>query len=120
MNRRSRAALVTAVAVVALGASAAAEARTYHGTVGPGRVITLTNARGARVARVPAGRHTFLIHDLSSTHNFVLARGGTIVRRTGVSAIGVFTWRRVRISRGTYSFYCATHRRQMHGSFRAA
>jgi hypothetical protein len=120
MNRRTRAALLAALATTAVGTASAADAATFHGTVGPGRVITLTNAQGASVSRMAAGRHTFLIHDLSSSHNYVLARGSAVVRRTGVDARGVTRWRGVSIRAGRYTVYCATHRSSMTRRFRAA
>jgi hypothetical protein len=52
-------------------APAAADARTYYGTVGPGATITV-NRNGVRVTRVPAGLHTFVIRDRSAVHNFHL------------------------------------------------
>ncbi len=119
MTRRSRAALLATAVAVALGATTVAEAATYRGTVGPGRVITLTNSRGASVTRVPAARHTFVVQDLSDTHNWVLARSSTIIRRTPVDARGRYTFRRVRLTRGNYVVYCATHRRTMRRTFRA-
>jgi plastocyanin len=118
MLRGSRPALLAGVVAVSLGVAGAAEAATFHGYVGPGKTIKLTKASGARVTSAPAGRHTFVIHDSSKTHNFVLARGSTTIRATGVSATGVFRWRGVRLRAGTYTYYCATHKKAMRGTFR--
>jgi plastocyanin len=116
--RRTGTALAAALAGLALAATGAADAATYHGYVGPGKTIKLLKGNGTRVTSVRAGRHTFVIHDSSKTHNFVLARGGTKLRATGVAATGVFQWRGVRLRAGTYTYYCATHKRAMRGSFR--
>jgi plastocyanin len=118
MTRRTRMGLLGAAVSIALVGAAAAEARTYHGYVGPGATITLQNASGARVSRIPTGRHSFVIHDRSSAHNFVLYRGTTRLRGTTVRGTGVVTWA-LRITRGNYRYLCAPHASSMRGSFRA-
>ncbi len=91
---------------------------TYYGTVGPERTISLTTRGGAAVTKVPAGKHTFVIRDRSPFHNFVLARGPTRIRWTTLDYEGVTRWT-VRIRPGAiYRYFCGTHRRVMHGSFR--
>ena len=118
MTRRACTALVVVLAGFALVTAGAAGAATYHGYVGPGKTIKLLKGNGARVTSAPAGRHTFVIHDSATTHNFVLARGGTTLRKTGVAATGVYRWSGVRLRAGTHVFYCATHKSAMRGSFR--
>ena len=117
MLRGKRPILAAAAVAVSLGAAGTADAGTYHGFVGPGKTIKLLKANGVRVTRIPAGSHTFLIHDSSKTHNFVLARGSTTIRSTGVSATGVFRWAGVRLRAGTHTYYCATHKREMRATF---
>jgi plastocyanin len=118
MTRLKRTAFLASVAALALGVTGAGEAATFHGFVGPGATITLKNGSGVKVTRVRAGRHTFLIHDNSSAHNFVLRRGSTRLRATGVSFRGVRSWS-VRIVRGgRYVYLCRPHYRTMRGGFR--
>jgi plastocyanin len=118
MTRRSRTALLAVLAAVGVAVGAAAQAATYNGVVGPGKTIKLTKPNGARVTTIPAGRHTFVIRDRARTHNFVLKRGATVINRTGIGATGTFNWRRVLMRTGTHTFYCATHAREMRGTFR--
>jgi hypothetical protein len=107
-----------AAVTAAITATGTASAATYHGYVGPGSSISLRNAAGARVARVPTGRHTFVIHDRSRAHNFTLRRGTTRLRTTSTEGTGTYTWRRVRITAGRYVYFCSTHP-DLRGSFRA-
>ena len=110
--------LAVSAATLALVAPAAAEARTYHGYVGDFS-IDLTNAAGATVSRVPAGLHTFVIHDNSSSHNFRLRQGSNVLRKTGVSFQGQRRWTDVRIRAGrTYTYDCVPHASSMRGTFR--
>ena len=111
--------LAAVAATLALVAPAAADARTYHGYVGPDFTITLTNAAGTRVTRIPAGLHTFVIHDNSSHHNFRLRRGATVLRKTTVAFVGQRRWTNVRIRAGrTYTYDCVPHASSMRGTFR--
>jgi hypothetical protein len=121
MPRRFRLMLTTAVVAVALLVPASADARTYYGFVGPGFTITLKNKRvgGRTVARIPAGRHTFVIRDRSADHNFRLLHRGTVLRATTVPFVGRRVWRGVRIRAArTYVYDCRPHRTSMRGTFR--
>lgn len=119
MSRRIRLTLLAAVAAAALAVPAGAEAARFVGTVGPGFTITLKRPGSAvTVARIRAGVHTFVIHDNSPNHNFVLKRGTRILRHTTVPFTGTVTWR-VRIrARRTYVYFCRPHASSMRGSFR--
>lgn len=118
MSGRARFAVLAAVAAAAVAVPASASARTFYGTVGPGFTITLKNAAGVTVSRIRAGSHTFAIRDRSSSHNFVLRRGSTTLRATGVAFTGRRTWT-VSIRAGvTYVYLCAPHASGMRGSFR--
>jgi hypothetical protein len=109
--------LLFLTAAALLGAPAAAEARTFYGTVGPGTTIALKRADGTLVRRVPAGYHRFVIRDRSAQHNFHL-RGGGVDRRTGVAFAGTRTWTGVRIRRGiVYTYYCEPHASTMRRTF---
>jgi hypothetical protein len=108
--------LTAAVAVLAL--PAAADAKTYYGTVGPTKVITLKNAAGTIVRRVPRGTHTFVIRDRSASHDFHL-RGGGIHKLTGVAFVGRRTWSGLRIRAGvTYTYWCQPHASTMTRTFK--
>ncbi len=54
--------------------------------------ISLKRGNGNDVINVAPGLHTFVIRDRSSAHNFVLLRGTTELRRTGVEFTGKRTW----------------------------
>lgn len=106
----------TALAVLAL--PAAAHAKTYYGTVGPTRIITLKNAAGTIVRRVPRGTHTFVIRDRSARHDFHLIGGG-IHKFTGVAFVGKRTWSGLRIRVGvTYTYWCQPHAAVMTRTFK--
>lgn len=108
--------LIAAAAV--LVAPAAAQAKTYYGTVGPTRTITLKRADGTLVRRVPRGLHTFVIRDRSARHDFHL-RGGGIHKLTGVAFVGRRVWRGLRIRAGvTYTYWCQPHANVMTRTFR--
>jgi plastocyanin len=108
-------AVLTVLAVLALLAPTAARAKTFYGRVGPGFTITLKRADGTIVRRVRHGRHTFVIRDRSSIHNFhLLGRG--VDRRTGISFTGRRRWI-VRLRAGTYRYRCDPHRTTMRGRF---
>ena len=114
-HRHAVIALIAVLAVFALLAPAAAQANTYYGRVGPSSTITLKRGDGTNVRRVPHGRHTFVIRDRSSSHNFHLLGQG-VDRKTGVAFTGRRRWS-VRLRVGTYRFRCDPHRSTMRGSF---
>ena len=103
------------LALLALLASAAASANTFYGKVGPGATITLKRANGTIVRRVQDGRHTFVIRDRSSSHNFHL-RGPGVDRKTGVAFTGRRSWT-LTLKAGTYRYRCDPHRATMRGRF---
>jgi plastocyanin len=112
---RIRLALVAAVAVAALGLSAAAQAApTLTGTVGPGFTITLKQG-GKKVTSLKAGTYTFKIADKSNIHNFHLTGPG-VNKKTSVGAVGTVTWK-VTLRKGTYKYVCDPHATIMKGSF---
>ena len=112
--------LLAAGSLLVLGAAAPAAAARFTGTVSGERTITLKKRDGTTVRSMAPGRHTFVIRDRSGIHNFVLARGNTRLRATGISFAGTKTWS-VRIRRGAiYKYYCQTHRAEMTRSFRVS
>ena len=102
-------ALTTILATLALAGpiSAAANANTLTGTVGPGFTITMNKQT------VKAGTYAITIHDLASIHDFHLTGAG-VDKKTSVSGTGTTKWT-VKLKRGTYHFVCDPHHTIMHG-----
>ena len=103
-------------AAVALPASAATPK--LIGTVGPDFKITLTQG-GKPVKSVKAGSYLLVVSDKSSIHSFVFekAKGGTFEKEvTAVPFMGTKTLK-VRLTAGTYEFYCRPHEKTMKGTF---
>jgi hypothetical protein len=107
--------IVCAVLAAALALPAAAAARPFEGTVGPGFTITLKKANGTKLRHTTPGTHRFAISDLSGFHNFHL-RGPGVSRKTGIAFVGNRTWT-VTLAVGTYKFRCDAHPTTMHGKF---
>jgi len=107
--------LLAVFAALTLLAPAAATAATFYGKVGPGRTITLKRANGTVVQSVQDGRHTFVIRDRSSSHNFHLLGPG-VDRKTGVGFTGRRSWT-VTLQEGTHRYRCDPHAQTMRGSF---
>jgi len=100
------------------GGTAAPKAPVVVGTVGPGYSIHLTKG-GKRVKSLKAGRYAFKITDRAAVHNFVLekSKGGTFERAiTSVPFKGTKTVV-VKLTKGSWEFYCAPHESTMHGDF---
>ena len=103
---------------VALAADVFAAAPTLNGTVGPGFTITLTQA-GKKVKTLKAGTYTLVVSDKATIHNFVLekSKGGTFEKEittvpfTGKKAL------KVKLTKGTYEYYCRLHESTMHADF---
>jgi hypothetical protein len=103
--------------LLALSAAGSAFAKTYFGSVGPGRTIMLKNAAGNTVKRINSGTHTIKVNDKASFHNFHLLRNG-LNTKTGVRFVGKRTWT-LTFPEGSYRYRCDPHRRSMRGGFRA-
>jgi plastocyanin len=91
---------------------------TLRGSVGPGYTISLTK-NGQRVKSLPAGTYRFVIADHAGIHNFVLEkeRGGHVERElTDVSEVGTKTVT-IKLTRGTWKYYCEPHESVMFGRF---
>jgi plastocyanin len=120
--------VTTALALATAGLVAAAvsfaapqRAVTLRGSVGPGFTINLTK-NGKKVRTLRPGTYRFVIADRSSAHNFVLEKehGGRFERElTHVGAVGTKTVT-VRLTRGTWKYYCEPHQSVMAGFFRVA
>jgi plastocyanin len=115
-------AAVLAAAGAALALTGVAGGRTnvtaLRATVGPGFTITLTRA-GRRVVRLKPGLYRITVADRSAIHNFKLEKshGGAFERTvTSVPFKGVRTIT-VRLTAGSWEYYCAPHERTMKGHF---
>lgn len=114
--RRTHVIATVVLGSLALVAVAAAAADTkLSGTVGPGFTITLRDAQGEPVTRLPAGQTDITVDDRSDEHNFHL-RGPGVDIATGLDEIGVRTFT-VTLSDGAYTFVCDPHAADMRGSF---
>ncbi len=83
-------------------------------TVGPGKTITLRDAKGRTLARVKPGTYTIVVRDRTKAHNFHLVGKG-VNRRTGVAAVGTTTWK-VKLGKGTLRFYSDRSPKTIKGS----
>jgi plastocyanin len=101
--------LTTILATFALASStsAATNANTLTGAVGPGFTITMNKQT------VKAGTYVITIHDLASIHDFHLTGTG-VDRKTSVPGTGTTKWT-VKLKKGTYHFVCDPHHTIMHG-----
>ena len=128
MIRRSHAAAyavalaVAAAALVAVGSALATPHATapptLNGTVGPGFTITLKQ-NGKAVKSLKAGSYTFVVSDKADIHDFVLekSKGGSFEKEiTDVPFKGTKTVK-IKLTAGTWEFYCRPHESQMKGTF---
>jgi plastocyanin len=108
-----------AVALVATAAASSMALPKVYGTVGPGFTIRLKPTQKAvnLVKTLKAGRHTFVVADKSSIHNFEIEGPGVDREITTVSFVGTKTVT-LLLKRGVYKYYCKPHESTMHGSFR--
>jgi len=111
------AAAAAALALAGPAASAPAAPAKLLGTVGPGFVITLKDAKGKPVKTLKAGRYTFVIKDKSAIHNFHLSGPGLNRVFTSVPFQGTKTFT-LTLKKGKYSFVCDPHNTSMHGAFK--
>jgi plastocyanin len=106
------AAVVTAAAVAAGGASA--KTPVLKGSVTDSFKITLTKG-GKKVTTLKAGKYKIVVNDPTSTHNFHLTGRG-LNKSTSVSGKETKTWI-VTLKKGTYKYVCDPHKSFMKGSF---
>lgn len=105
-------------AALLLAGTAAARAFdvTIHGTVGPGRSISVTDAAGKPVTHLDPGRTELEVEDLAEDHNFHLTGPGNVDVGTTVDGTGDTKFD-VNLVDGTYTFICDVHPLTMKGSF---
>lgn len=111
-----------AAAGAALALTGVAGGRTnvtaLRATVGPGFTISLTR-NGRRVVRLAPGLYRITVADRSAIHNFKLekSRGGEFERTvTSVPFKGIRTVT-VRLTAGSWEYYCVPHEQTMKGHF---
>ena len=114
---------VAALAVVSLGATGAAVAKsstlpTLKGSVGPGFTITLKK-NGVKVKVLKMGTYLFVISDKSSIHNFTLDQqtGGSLHKTLTASAFTGVKKVKVTLKKGKWKYLCTTHPTIMFGFF---
>ena len=109
--------LVLAAFALAAAAPAAAAPPKLVGTVGPGFTISLT-LKGKAVRTLKAGTYRLVVRDKAAIHSFAMdgprgfAKDFTSVPFTGTKT---FT---LKLTRGSWTFYCPPHEPQMFGRFR--
>lgn len=110
--------LAACSAFVASAGATDARVVTLKGSVGPGYTIALTQS-GHKVRTLRAGTYRFVIADRASVHNFVLEKeqGGRFEKElTRVGDVGTKTVL-VKLTRGTWKYYCEPHESVMFGRF---
>lgn len=110
-----RLAIALAAAALLAPGTAAAQNPVLRGVVGPGPTISLTDASGARVARLQPGTYDLTVDDRSDFHNFHLMGPGVDVA-TDVEFIGTRTFT-ITVANGTYRYVCDPHASTMRGQF---
>jgi hypothetical protein len=120
---RVRIAVVAAVAaLVTAGAAMAFTSATppkLNGSVGPGFTISLKDAKGKKVKTLKAGKYMFVITDKGNIHTYDLKqlKGGKFHKEiTSASFTGKKTVT-IKLTKGKWEYYCATHPTQMFGFF---
>ncbi len=87
-----------------------------HATVGPGFSISMTDASGIKVTRVPSGSYSIQVRDLSAEHSFHLTGPG-VDKFTDIAGTGDVTWD-VTLVDGSYTFRCDAHPGTMRGTLK--
>jgi plastocyanin len=91
-------------------------ATTLKGSVGPGFTISLTQG-GHKVTALKQGTYQIVVSDRSPEHNFVLRGPGSTRSLSSVGAT-ISKTVTVKLTKGTWTYFCAPHASVMHGSFR--
>lgn len=106
---------LAALVVVTAGLGVPAPTQ-LQGTVGPGFTINLMKA-GQKVTTLKPGTYRIAIADRSAEHNFMLRDGSAAPRQlTTVGFTGSKTYT-VKLTKGTWIFFCAPHASVMNGRF---
>jgi hypothetical protein len=109
------------LAVVVLPGAALGDNPTLTGVVGlnDGFNISLNDASGKKVSRIPPGTYTIVVEDHSSIHNFHLASNSdaTVDFRTDLDFVGTQTFTVTFRNHTVYAYACEPHWQTMNGSF---
>src|SRR3954451_13171213 len=117
--------VILGLALVGLAGSGPAGADgalpTLTGIVGTndGFNITLVDANGAKVSRIPPGTYTVVVDDRSTIHNFHLASNDdpSVDFRTDLSFVGQMTFTVTFRNNTVYAYACEPHWQTMNGDF---
>ena len=121
MSKRMLVVVAVPAALLALAGAAfghSTKATTLHGVVGPSFSISL-KLNGKAVKKLKAGTYTFVVSDKASIHGFTIEKekGGAFEKDlTDVSFVGTKTVR-VKLTKGSWKFYCPPHESEMFGDF---
>ena len=105
-----------ALVLVASGLGRSNAVPALRGTVGPGFTINLTK-RGKKVKNLKGGTYRFAISDRSAAHNFVLERERGVEKRLTTVAFSGTKTVTLKLTRGSWKFYCEPHQSMMFGRF---
>jgi hypothetical protein len=106
-----------ALVLPALGLGATGADSALSAGVGPGRTISVRLADGGKIARLSAGRYTFLVRDRSRKDNFHLIGPAGLDKKTGVAFVGTRQWT-VTLKKGLYRYRSDAHAATLRGSFK--
>jgi plastocyanin len=113
--------VIIATFLVTLAGSARAEVPTLTAIVGTndGFTITLNDASGKKVSRIPPGTYTVLVEDRSALHNFHLASNEdpTVDFRTDLEFVGEKSFTVTFRDNARYAYACEPHWQTMNGEF---
>jgi plastocyanin len=107
--------VLVVVALFASPGAVAADQVVLIATVGPGPVISMTDASGARLVNLQPGTYDIVVRDRDTEHNFHFSGPG-VDRATEVETLSEQTWT-VTLTDGTYRFVCDPHAGTMRGTF---
>ena len=107
--------VLVVVALFASPGAVAADQVVLIATVGPGPVISMTDASGARLVNLQPGTYEIVVRDRDTEHNFHFSGPG-VDRATEVETLSEQTWA-VTLTDGTYRFVCDPHAGTMRGTF---
>jgi hypothetical protein len=111
----SRFLIAATVAALVLVGLAGAAGPALNGSVGPGYVISVTDANGNPVSHLDPGSFSLTVDDKSADHNFHLQGPGVDVSTT-LDEIGQKTFQ-LNLVDGKYTFICDAHPNLMSDSF---
>jgi len=113
--------IICALVLVLPAAACRADTPTLTAIVGTndGFTITLNDASGKKVSRIPPGTYTVLVEDRSALHNFHLASNEdpTVDFRTDLEFVGEKSFTVTFRDNARYAYACEPHWQTMNGEF---